>query len=77
MIYVKSFLAGLLAMFVGMGAVLFAEIGWALISLSRSNEAGAIGFDPVSLLRWPSGWIVGLLAFLGGFYWQHRRLATP
>jgi hypothetical protein len=40
----------------------------------RNSEIG-LGWDPISFARMAPGWLILLLAFIAGFWWQYRRLA--
>jgi hypothetical protein len=78
MIYVKSVLAGLLALIVAPICVLVilvvAMVIYALVH-STSGE-GSIGWDPISLVHTnPMLWSIPVLIFLMGFIWEYRRLA--
>jgi len=50
----------------------------ALLALSARNheENTSIGWDPVAFARAPLAWIIFLLAFAAGFYWQYRRIVA-
>ena len=70
MIYVKSTLAGILAVFV------FAVIGLILFSmwLSRGLPSDThIGIDVVSLAKQWKTQLLMLLVFAAGFYWELKR----
>ncbi len=78
MIYVKSILAGLLALIlvpvcllviVVLGTVIYA-------SVHPTSGEGSIGWDPVSLFHLnPMLWSVPVVIFFIGFIWEYRRLA--
>jgi len=70
MIYVKSVLAGLLAVFVASILILLAVIAY--MSIVYNVGGGSIGWDPVSLTS-PFTWLVNLAIFFGGFFWEFRR----
>jgi len=70
MIYVKSALVGLLVVFGAFVLVLFGVAAY--LSIVHKVETGAIAWDPVSLTT-PSTWLVALVIFLGGFFWEFRR----
>ncbi|HJT54617.1 MAG TPA: hypothetical protein VJ848_12255 [Candidatus Angelobacter sp.] len=66
MLYFKSLLAGIAAMIVAE----FIVIAGAITLLF------GIGWDPVSFTSTAAGLIILVLAFVGGFLWQYRRLAA-
>jgi uncharacterized membrane protein len=77
MVYLKSFLAGILALVSALLLCIAGLIGWALwMSHTSSNEGsvGAVGYDITS------PWIgiplltVTALIFLAGFSWEFRRV---
>ena len=79
MIYVKSIVAGLVAIVIAV-MMWFIVIMALLIYWSRQmNDTNAtIGWDPVSFFR-NSGilpWLILLSAFAVGFYWEFRRAAN-
>jgi hypothetical protein len=72
-IYLKSVMAGIVAMFCSAIVVMLAAF-MAVIWISRHTQADTlIGFDFVSFARTPLAWTILLLAFVAGFYWQYRR----
>lgn len=75
MIYVKSTLVGLLAVFVT--AVMIVVVGEVYVSIAfRSSQTGAVGWDPISLAK-PWTWLAAALAiFLVGFFWKFFRLSS-
>jgi hypothetical protein len=72
-VYFKSAIAGVVAVFLcAMIVVLTAlvEIIW----MSRRAEGETvIGWDFVSFAKTPLAWVIFLLAFAAGFYWEYRR----
>jgi hypothetical protein len=44
----------------------------AYLSIVYKVHTGPIAWDPVSLTT-PSSWLVALVIFLGGFFWEFRR----
>ena len=73
MIYLKSLLAGFMALFLFVFLVfLVVFVVLALISY-RTHDNSAIGWDPISLTR-PFWWIVAAAIFSTGFLWELRRL---
>lgn len=77
MIYLKSVLVGLAAIFIAELIVIVAGITALFLIASRqpSGSKGWIGWDPVSVARTPAGWMILVLAFVVGFWWEYRRLA--
>jgi hypothetical protein len=43
------------------------------LSAGNHREDTSIGWDPVAFTRAPLAWIIFLLAFAAGFYWQFHR----
>lgn len=76
MIILKSLAAGLLAVLaVAMVITVLAIVALLVLSARNRVEDTVIGWDPVAFGRAPLLWIIVLLAFAIGFYWQYRRLA--
>ena len=78
MIYVKSILAGLLALIVVPVCLLVIVVVGMLTYtvVHRTPGEGSIGWDPISLIRMnPMFWSIPLLIFFIGFIWEYRRLA--
>jgi uncharacterized BrkB/YihY/UPF0761 family membrane protein len=78
MIYIKSLLAGLLAVLVAcISLPVLAVIGLIVYNMiHRSQEEGSIGWDPVSMVRIsPMICFIAALIFCAGFLWEYRRLA--
>lgn len=76
MIYVKSLLAGVVALFVA--TVLYVYIYfffWIRPTLPQVPPGTSVGIDIRSFLRGPSFWLIPLLAFAIAFYWESRRAA--
>ena len=78
MIYLKSLLAGFAAvliflfLLVGVVFVVFVVLAF---SAQRSPEAGAVGWDPISLVHMKLWWLtLAAAAFAGGSLWEFRRL---
>jgi hypothetical protein len=74
MIILKSLAVGLLAVLATAMTITVLAIV-ALLSAGNHRE-DTIGWDPVAFARAPLAWIIFLLAFAGGFYWQYRRIVT-
>jgi hypothetical protein len=78
MIYVKSILAGLLAL-IAVPACLFGIVVVGMLTyllVHPTPGEGSIGWDPVSLIRMnPMLCSVPALIFFTGFIWEYRRLA--
>jgi uncharacterized BrkB/YihY/UPF0761 family membrane protein len=80
MIYLKSILAGLLALVVvPLCLLLTVVVGLVIYALVHPTPPGegSVGWDPISL--WvhmnPMRWSIPLLLFFIGFIWEYRRLA--
>lgn len=68
MIYIKSTLAGIGAL--GVAALMSVVF---LVIKYRPTVSGTPGWDPISLVKSQVVWIVFLLVFAIGFYWEYRR----
>jgi uncharacterized BrkB/YihY/UPF0761 family membrane protein len=78
MIYVKSILAGLLALVVVPVCLLVIVVVGMVIyaAVHQTPGEGSIGWDPISLIRMnPMLWSVPVSIFLVGFIWEYWRLA--
>ena len=72
MIYLKSIVVGLVAVF-SIAALLFVGIVIYLwVSASKEQGAGAIAWDPISVIR-PGTLLIILAVFVAGFLWEFRR----
>ena len=79
MLYVKSVLAGLIALIVvPIGVLVIAVVAIVIYSLVHPPSGeGSIGWDPISLwwgLNHPVVWFIPVLIFLAGSLWEYRRL---
>ena len=72
-VYLKSAIAGVVAIFLcAMIVVLTALV--AIIWMSRRAEGDTvIGWDFVSFAKTPLAWVIFLLTFAVGFYWEFHR----
>jgi len=74
MLYIRSVFVGIVTAFV---TIVISMITWIVIAgnqLHRQFPNAEISFDLRSVLVRPSiVWLIGLLAFIGGFYWNLRR----
>jgi hypothetical protein len=81
MLYIRSVFVGIAAALV---TIVISMIAWMVISanqlhrqfpqLHRQFPQAEISFDLRSALARPSiVWLIGALAFIGGFYWRLRR----
>jgi len=74
MLYIRSVLVGIATAFV---TILVSMITWIVIAgnqLHREFPNVEISFDLRSVLARPSiVWLIGLVTFIGGFYWNLRR----
>jgi uncharacterized BrkB/YihY/UPF0761 family membrane protein len=75
-IYLKSAVAGLIAVMIAMAATFGAAIVSVIVISRRASEDTTIGWDPVSFARDPLPWIVMALVFTAGFWWKYHRLTT-
>lgn len=83
MIYLKSVLAGFMAVVIATVAVpILVVMGIILTSGFHSSQEGTVGWDPISIF-YQSPWYRSLLpvvayivfVFAAGFFWEFRRLA--
>ena len=77
MIYIKSILVGVVAVLLaGLAIPILAIVGMVVYNIVHSSsENGAIGWDPISLIRLPLPLIVcAVMCFVAGFGWEFRRL---
>jgi len=74
MLYVKSVLIGIATALI---TIVMSMIAWMVIAanqLHRQFPHAEISFDLRSMLTQPSiVWLIGPIAFVGGFYWRFRR----
>lgn len=79
MIYFRSFLTGLAATVIAEILVIVAGIAILFIVPGQPRNSDTdfvfVGWDPVSFARTPACWMILVLAFVAGFWWEHRRLA--
>jgi len=73
MIYLKSIVAGLVAVLSVTVLFVIGVVITLLISAKKEGE-GAIGWDPVALFR-PVPMIIVLAIFVAGFVWEFRRVS--
>jgi len=78
MIYVKSVLAGLIALIVVpiflIGVLIVGVLIYTFVHPTTQGE-GSVGWDPISLWGMnPILWFIPALTFLTGFIWEYRRL---
>jgi len=70
MIYLKSTLVGIVALF--LSAVVF-TVGWGWwVTRKIDTTEGTVGVDVVGLVKWPLSWLIVMLGFAVGFYWEFR-----
>lgn len=75
LIYLKSILGGLVAMFAA-GVLMVIVVMTCLSIASRSSGRGLVGWDPISLAK-PLTWFgVALAIFLAGFFSTFFRLSS-
>ena len=70
MIFVKSAVVGVLAVFGAFFLILLAITAY--LSIAYKVHTGLVAWDPVSLTS-PLIWVVAIAIFLGGFFWEFRR----
>jgi hypothetical protein len=74
MIYVKSILAGLAALVV---SVILCVAVFALSVYASSRGAGSGGIGAVTFTIGPIVFILAVLIFAAGFWWEFHRLTHP
>ena len=77
MIFVKSTLVGLFSLII-VGILSLVGV-LAVLSFSVPRKRGeVIGIDAVSIARAysPLPWIIAVLVFSAGFYWEYKRLKS-
>jgi len=72
MIFLKSMLAGVLAVFVSTLLVLLCVSVHLALVYKPQRQSGTVAWDPISITR-PSFWLLTLVVFLAGFLWELRR----
>jgi uncharacterized membrane protein len=72
MIYLKSIFAGIVAVFLSFCLLFVGIVIYLWIAAPKEQGAGAIGWDPISVVR-PGSELVILAVFVAGFLWQFRR----
>ena len=77
MIILKSLAAGLLAVLAtAMTITILSIVALLVLSAKNHRKDTSFGWDPVAFARAPLAWIIFLLAFAAGFYWQYRRIVA-
>jgi hypothetical protein len=77
MIILKSLAAGLLAVLATATVItILAIVALLVLSAKNQTEDTSIAWDPIAFVRAPLPWVIFLLAFAAGFYWQYRRIAA-
>ena len=75
MLYVKSLLAGIAALLIA--AVLYFSIYYAVLirpTLPKVPPGTTVGLD-IQIFKLRLFWLIALLSFAIGFYWEFRRAA--
>jgi len=72
MIYVKSIVAGLVAVFSVAALVSVGIVIYQSVSASKKRGAGTIGWNPISVVR-PTPVLIMLAVFVAGFLWEFSR----
>jgi uncharacterized membrane protein YjgN (DUF898 family) len=78
MVYLKSIVAGLLALIVVPVCLLvIMVVGMVIYAVVHPTAGeGSIGWDPISLARMsPMLWSIPVVVFFTGFMWEYRRIA--
>jgi hypothetical protein len=70
MIFVKSAVVGLLAVFGAFFLMLLPVTAY--LSIAYKAHTGPVAWDPISLTS-SLTWLVAITIFLGGFFWEFRR----
>jgi hypothetical protein len=73
-IYLKSVLAGIAAVFAASILTLFGIAAYLLIAY-RSSGSVVIGWDPTAVAK-PLPWFLLVGTFLAGFFWEFRRVSS-
>ena len=72
MIYIKSLLIGVVALFATMIVYIVILIS-VLLRLHPPPPGAHVAFDLRSMINGLSFWLIALFAFALGFYWEFRR----
>ena len=72
MIYIKSLLIGVVALFATMIVYVVILIS-VLLRLHPPPPGAEVAFDLRSMINGPSFWLIALFAFALCFYWEFRR----
>ena len=73
MILVKSILAGLVALILTAIVLLVGAVVVLMVRF-KPRHGQTIGIDPVGIVvSFPLLWIIAVIAFALGFYWEYRR----
>jgi hypothetical protein len=72
MIYVKSVLAGVAALFIASVLYFYLYYAFVIRPTIPKEFHGMVGLD-VRIFLGPFFWLIALLAFATGFYWEFRR----
>ncbi|HXM08622.1 MAG TPA: hypothetical protein VN946_01595 [Terriglobales bacterium] len=72
MIYLKSIVAGLAAVFSFAVLFLLGVVIYLVVSAPKERGEGAIGWDPIALIR-PGPMLIILAVFVAGFLWEFRH----
>lgn len=73
MVYVKSFLAGIVALVSVLFLAIIAFIGWGLWMRNQSSTVGPVSYDVTRSWIATPILIAAASVFLAGFTWQFRR----
>jgi hypothetical protein len=76
MIYIKSLVAGLLAVMVACLLIFVTGIlVLIVVSVMSKDQDSGIGFDFIAFGRSALALSIGLLAFIAGFLWEYLRIS--
>ncbi len=72
MIYIKSILVGIVALFVTTIAYIVCAT-FVFMRMHPPPPGAEVAFDLRAMLNGPLFWLIALAAFALGFYWEFRR----
>ncbi|PYR98130.1 MAG: hypothetical protein DMG16_21970 [Acidobacteria bacterium] len=72
MIYIKSTLVGIVLLFIAT-VVYIICVGYLALRNFTPPPGVEVSFVVGSIFNRPSYWVIGLAAFVLGFYWEFRR----
>jgi uncharacterized BrkB/YihY/UPF0761 family membrane protein len=73
--YLKSLLAGFFAVVIACFLLIVLVVIGLFVYQTRHPEEGSVGWDPVSMVHTnPIVWLLPVVIFFAGFFWEFRRL---